>query len=85
MLRELGLTIEEMPLPDHFDFATLPWPATTTDVIVTEKDAIKLAVDRTAPTRVWVAPLDFSFDTAFETALIALLPPPGTRHGNTPS
>jgi tetraacyldisaccharide 4'-kinase len=85
MLRELGLTIEEMPLPDHFDFATLPWPATTTDVIVTEKDAIKLAVDRTAPTRVWVAPLDFAFDTAFETALIALLPPPGTRHGNTPS
>ena len=32
----------ELPLPDHFDYATLPWPADAADVVVTEKDAVKL-------------------------------------------
>lgn len=85
MLREHGLAFTPLPLPDHHDYATLPWPADTTDVIVTEKDAIKLAAGRGGATRVWVAPLDFELDAAFETALIALLPPPGYRHGNTPA
>jgi tetraacyldisaccharide 4'-kinase len=85
MLRDQGLTITPLPLPDHFDFASLPWPATTADVVVTEKDAIKIQPERIGTTRVWVVPLDFGFDTAFEAALIALLPPLGTRHGNTPA
>ena len=85
MLRERGLSLNPLPLPDHHDYATLPWPPATPDVIVTEKDAIKLAPARTGATRVWVAPLDFAFDGAFESALLALLPPPGTRHGNTPA
>lgn len=85
MLRDAGLTITPLPLPDHHDYAALPWPADTTDVIVTEKDAIKLRAERVGATRVWVAPLDFAFDAAFESALIALLPPPGSRHGNTPA
>jgi tetraacyldisaccharide 4'-kinase len=83
MLREAGLSITRLPLPDHHDYAALPWPAGAADVIVTEKDAIKLHTDRVGATRVWVAPLDFAFDAAFEAALIALLPSPGSRHGNT--
>ncbi len=84
MLREHGLTIASLPLPDHHDYATLPWPADTPDVIVTEKDAIKLAPGRVGTTRVWVAPLDFALDAAFDSALLSLLPPPGTlAHGNT--
>jgi tetraacyldisaccharide 4'-kinase len=85
MLRDAGLTITRLPLPDHHDYDALPWPADTADVIVTEKDAIKLRAERVGATRVWVAPLDFAFDAAFESALIALLPPPGSRHGNTPA
>jgi tetraacyldisaccharide 4'-kinase len=78
MLRAAGLTITPLPLPDHHDYATLPWPADATDVVVTEKDAVKLRPERlassNASTRVWVAPLDFSADAAFDTALEALLP-----------
>ena len=83
MLREHGLTLAPLPLPDHHGFAPLPWPAGTADVVVTEKDAIKLDAGRMGQTRVWVAPLDFALDASFDTALLELLPPPGTsRHGN---
>ena len=85
MLRDRGLTITPLPLPDHHDYATLPWAADIADVVLTEKDAIKLDAQRAGTTRVWVAPLDFALDAGFEAALIALLPPPGARHGNTPA
>ena len=78
MLQEHGLTIAPLPLPDHFDYATLPWAPDTPEVLVTEKDAIKLDLARMGFTRVWVAPLDFSLDAAFDAALLELLPPPGT-------
>lgn len=81
-LRAAGLTLAPLPLPDHHDFATLPWPADTPDVIVTEKDAVKLAPQRIGATRVWVAPLDFDFDAAFGAALLRLLPPPHTRNSD---
>ena len=78
MLRAAGLAITPLPLPDHHDYATLPWPADATDVVVTEKDAVKLRFERLAaagaPTRVWVAPLDFCADAAFYAALQAVLP-----------
>ena len=76
MLRECGLIIIPLPLPDHFDYRTLPWPADTADVVVTEKDAVKLDPSRLGLTRVWVAALDFLLDAEFETALLALLPAP---------
>ena len=76
MLRASGLDITALHLPDHFDFAALPWPAATADVIVTEKDAVKLAADRIGRTRVWVAALDFVPGVDFDAALAALLPPP---------
>jgi tetraacyldisaccharide 4'-kinase len=81
MLRSAGLDITPLPLPDHFDYATLPWPEETADVILTEKDAIKLRPDRIGATKVWVAPLDFGFDGAFERDLLALIPAP-TRRNN---
>ena len=86
MLRERGLQITPLVLPDHHDYGTLPWPLDTPAVIVTEKDAIKLDAARMGLTRVWVAPLDFALDAAFDAALIPLLPSPGTlRHGNAPA
>lgn len=86
MLRARGLAVTPLPLPDHHAYSTLPWSADTPDVIVTEKDAIKLAALPAGPTRIWVAPLDFALDAAFGPALLRLLPPPGTRpHGNAPA
>lgn len=79
MLRAAGLAITPLPLPDHHAYATLPWPAEATDVIVTEKDAVKLRPERLAThgaaMRVWVAPLDFQANAAFDAVLQSLLPP----------
>lgn len=87
MLRSAGLAVDPLPLPDHFEFATLPWPPGTDDVVVTEKDAIKLQPERMGKTQVWVVPLDFRLGAEFERALLALLPPPPTRtsHGHPTS
>ena len=74
MLRASGLSVETLALPDHHDYDPLPWPAQTGDVVVTEKDAVKLAPVRMGLTRVWVAALDFAPDPAFDQALVALLP-----------
>jgi len=87
MLRDDGLRIAERPLGDHADFAALPWTGATADVIVTEKDAIKLAPTRPLGTRVWVARLDFVPEPGFDSALLAMLPPPPRigSNGNTPA
>ena len=75
MLRAQGLSIGELSLPDHHDFATLPWPAGTADVVVTEKDAVKLKPEAMGSTRVWVATLDFDLSPAFAAELMQWLPP----------
>ncbi len=76
MLRGCGLRIDELALPDHHAFTALPWPATTADVILTEKDAVKLPPDTAlGATRVWVATLDFRLAPESEDALCKLLPP----------
>lgn len=90
MLRANGLTINALGLPDHYDFSSLPWPASAQDVVVTEKDAVKLQPDRMGSTRVWVAALDFDIGSALADALVALLPrapvqpvhPPESTHGS---
>lgn len=58
MLRDYGLDIEAMPLADHADFAALPWPPGSAEVVCTEKDAAKLDPDRCEGTQVWVVGLD---------------------------
>jgi len=87
MLRSHGLAIVERPLPDHADFTTLPWPPSSADVVLTEKDAVKLPPSRPLGTRVWVARLDFVPDPAFDAALLALLAPLSSTepHGNSPA
>lgn len=76
-LRAQGWQLQTCPLPDHHDFASLPWPTEVRDLIVTEKDAVKLNPQRLAQerpnTRVWVSVLDFRPEPAFWTALDASL------------
>ena len=81
MLRDQGLELSiTRALRDHHDFERLPWRSDTPDVLVTEKDAVKLTIDRVAEggstTRVWVVPLDLEPDVAFAAALKRLFPHP---------
>jgi tetraacyldisaccharide 4'-kinase len=75
MLAAAGLSIVRLPLPDHHDYVTLPWPPGTTEVITTEKDAVKLQPDRLGGTRVWVVPLDLQLPAALVGEIMLLLFP----------
>jgi tetraacyldisaccharide 4'-kinase len=77
MLQQQGLTIEPIALPDHARFDPLPWPVQAGDVVVTEKDAVKIRPERVGDARVWVAPLDFVLDAQVGATLAQWLPPPG--------
>ena len=82
MLREARLLVTALPLPDHHAFATLPWPPATADVLLTEKDAVKLRPERLrkmaagVATRVWVVALDFEPDAGYGAAVLQLLDGP---------
>jgi tetraacyldisaccharide 4'-kinase len=69
MLAGLGLQLDTLALPDHADFATLPWPPDAAGVVLTEKDAVKLPPARVGTLPVWVVALDFSPGAGFEAAL----------------
>ncbi|MFG6466100.1 tetraacyldisaccharide 4'-kinase [Roseateles sp. BYS87W] len=73
MLADLGLTVQPLPLPDHADFGTLPWPSDAAAVLVTEKDAVKLTPQAAGDTPVWVVTLDFEIGDGFAAALDAHL------------
>jgi tetraacyldisaccharide 4'-kinase len=79
-LRLQGWLVRGIPLPDHADWSSLPWPQGAKHVVVTEKDAVKIdlaQVLRQRPaTTVWVAALHFQPEPDFWTALDARLPPP---------
>jgi tetraacyldisaccharide 4'-kinase len=70
MLHDAGLQFTPVPLPDHHDFHPLPWPEGTADVLVTEKDAVKLPPGGVGGTRVWVVALDFRLPEDFSAAVL---------------
>ena len=69
MLEGRDLHIARMPLADHASFDPLPWDARTPDVVVTEKDAVKLDERQLGTTRVWVVTLDFGLPDGLAHAL----------------
>lgn len=75
MLEEYDLAFWPLPLPDHHDYATLPWPSGVADVVCTEKDAVKIAPARVGATRVWVLPLDLRLPDSLVADLLTLLKP----------
>jgi tetraacyldisaccharide 4'-kinase len=78
MLESASLSLQRLPLPDHYDYATLPWPAGTADVVTTEKDAVKLDASRLGATRVWVVGLDFRLPPHLFDDLLRLIAPEPT-------
>lgn len=78
-LEAAGLQIERLPLPDHFAYGTLPpWPASTREIVTTEKDAVKLAhhaADGVDAPAIWVVGLDLALPAEFTAALRARLAP----------
>lgn len=76
MLRSAGLVVDEMPLADHFDFATSPFTDVTADrILVTEKDAVKCAANPALATdaRLWVVPLVTEIDPRLVDDVVARL------------
>ncbi|TCS38615.1 lipid-A-disaccharide kinase [Paucimonas lemoignei] len=76
MLRASGLEFEELPLPDHFDFASNPFEGISADVIlITEKDAVKcrqLDALKHDP-RLWVVPVTARIEGALLDQLLEKL------------
>lgn len=76
MLRQSGLEFEELPLPDHFDFADNPFEGISADVIlITEKDAVKcrqLDALKNDP-RLWVVPVTARIEGALLDQLLEKL------------
>ena len=70
MLQATGLQFAALPLPDHHAFDPLPWPPDTPDVLVTEKDAVKLPPGAAGTTRIWVVALDFRLPESLRTAVL---------------
>jgi tetraacyldisaccharide 4'-kinase len=81
-LETMGLRIQRMPLPDHFPYTSLPWPAGTPHVITTEKDAVKIHSQQLGTTQLWVVPLDLVLPPGLIEDLVGVLqlspphPPP---------
>lgn len=69
MLGDQGLSFRALPLPDHASLDPLPW-ARTDEVVITEKDAVKLRPEALQGCRIWVVALDFQPEPAFEEALL---------------
>jgi tetraacyldisaccharide 4'-kinase len=73
MLRAAGLVIDEMPLPDHFDFSGNPFAQVPAGIIlVTEKDAVKCAQLDTIKNdpRLWVVPVTACIDDALAQRIV---------------
>jgi tetraacyldisaccharide 4'-kinase len=79
MLEAQGLQVHRLPLPDHHAWATLPWPEGTAEVIVTEKDAVKIDPARAGETRVWVVGLDFALPPTFTQEVLRRVGAPRSR------
>lgn len=73
MLRQAGLVIGELALPDHHDFLDRPFDALDADIIlITEKDAVKcgqIEYLKHDP-RLWVVPVAATLDAALAEQIV---------------
>ncbi len=73
LLRGAGLVIDELPLPDHYDFRENPFAHVDADVIlITEKDAVKCGQleNLKDDPRLWVVPVTARIDAALAEQIV---------------
>jgi tetraacyldisaccharide 4'-kinase len=73
MLRAAGVQFDEMPLPDHYDYAANPFADAQADIIlITEKDAVKCgrSDEIKNDARLWVVPVAASLDGALAEKIV---------------
>jgi tetraacyldisaccharide 4'-kinase len=73
MLKDAGLRITELPLPDHHDFRDRPFDGLDADLILmTEKDAVKCAQieELRDDPRLWVVPVTARIDRALADQIV---------------
>ncbi|WP_296000733.1 tetraacyldisaccharide 4'-kinase [Rugamonas sp.] len=73
MLKTAGLSISELPLPDHHDFLDRPFAGLDADLILmTEKDAVKCAqIDELKDDpRLWVVPVTARINAALADLIV---------------
>ena len=72
-LRTAGLTFDELPLPDHFDYKISPFHNKDADIIlITEKDAVKCALFESPENlrRLWVVPVKALVDSTLAERIV---------------
>ncbi|MDB5756258.1 MAG: tetraacyldisaccharide 4-kinase [Massilia sp.] len=73
MLRDQGLDLTELPLPDHHDFLDQPFARVDADLIlITEKDAVKCGQIENLKNdpRLWVVPVTAQLDAALAQQIV---------------
>lgn len=89
MLQAAGLAIEELPLPDHHDFADDPFAGSrAAAIVITAKDAVKCRRNAAlrSDARIWIAPLIADIDGDLADLVAARLTSPGhSPHGPSPA
>jgi tetraacyldisaccharide 4'-kinase len=76
MLTSIGLQIDLLPLPDHFDYRVDPFAGRGADlVLITEKDAVKCRRSEAVrdDERLWVVPLEAQVDAALVDLVVSRL------------
>jgi tetraacyldisaccharide 4'-kinase len=76
MLRAQGLTINALPLPDHFNYISNPFETLRADIIlITEKDAVKCREisEIAKDARIWVVPVNAGIDPGMLDAILKIL------------
>jgi tetraacyldisaccharide 4'-kinase len=76
MLREKGLEVTGIGLPDHADLQDRPWQHHVGPMLLTAKDAIKVSPSDPDRDRLWVVSLDFDLPSDLIDQLECALRPP---------
>ena len=84
MLRATGLSIVAHPRPDHASAEAMAWPAGSSPILVTEKDAIKVPASDPVTARLWVVTLDFELPRDVISSVISLLDTPASSSAQPP-
>lgn len=78
MLKATGLSITELPLPDHHDFLDNPFAGLDADIIlITEKDAVKCVQNPALQSdpRLWIVPVTARLDAALAEQIVQKITP----------